>query len=219
MNLRADAEGNRRAIVDAAGQLFAEQGLGAPLDEIAKRAGVGSATLYRRFPDRCALVETVFAEQMDDYAAATRAALEAGDPWAGFVGLLTHMCAAQAADLGLAELLTTTLFDAGPRLAEIRREALENVRALIEHLHGARLLPADFADPDVVLVLIGNAGVVRATRADAPEAWQRHLAFVLAGLRQASAGPAMPPPPSREEIEAAMRSGFLAATGQAKNRP
>jgi AcrR family transcriptional regulator len=208
MGLRADAEKNRRAITGAAGALFAEQGLDIPLDQIARRAGVGSATLYRRFPDRCALVEAVFAERMEGFAAVSAESAVADDPWQGFIGLMTHLCGAQAEDLGLSELLTTTLFDAGPRIAKLRREMLRSLRGLIERLREAGLVPADFADQDIVLILIGNAGIVRATHADAPEAWRRHLAFVLRGVGGPGAIAELPPPSTVEEIEAAMRARF-----------
>jgi AcrR family transcriptional regulator len=207
MPLRADAEENRRAILDAAAALFAQRGLGVPLDDIARRASVGNATLYRRFPDRCSLVGAVFEERMQGYVAASRAGVEANDPWQGFVELLTHLCAAQSADLGLAELLTTTLIDAGPEIARLRREMLVNLRSLIARLHDAELVPVDFADQDVVLILIANAGIVRTTHAEAPDAWRRHLAFVLRGLSE-SRSVELPSPPSTAEIEAAMRAGL-----------
>jgi AcrR family transcriptional regulator len=60
--LRADARDNRRRLLDAARDVFIEQGPGAPLDEIARRAGTGIATLYRRFPDRQALIRGVFVD-------------------------------------------------------------------------------------------------------------------------------------------------------------
>jgi AcrR family transcriptional regulator len=78
--LRADAERNRTAIVQAARSVMGRHGLDAPLDEIAQAAGVGNATLYRRFPTRRDLVAAVFAEEMSRYAAAIEHALEDPDP-------------------------------------------------------------------------------------------------------------------------------------------
>src|SRR5437879_13627884 len=82
--LRVDAERNRAALLDAARELFAEQGLDAPLEEIALRAGVGIATLYRRFPTRAQLVAAALVDKVTQYAEAAQQALAVPDPWAGF---------------------------------------------------------------------------------------------------------------------------------------
>ncbi len=78
--LRADAARNRAAIVEAARSVFAERGLDAPLDDIARLAGTGNATLYRRFSTRGDLIETVFAERMGEEIDAVEAALANPDP-------------------------------------------------------------------------------------------------------------------------------------------
>ena len=78
--LRADAERNRCQLMTAALAVFAERGLDAPLDEIARRAGVGNATLYRRFPTRCDLVAAVFAGTLREVIAAARQHLAYADP-------------------------------------------------------------------------------------------------------------------------------------------
>src|SRR5947208_9052385 len=106
MTLRADAVRNREAIVEAARAVFAEQGLDAPLDEIAKRAGSGNATLYRRFPTRGDLVAAVFAERMAEHVAAVEAGLADDDPWNGFASYIRTVGAMQARDRGIADLVT-----------------------------------------------------------------------------------------------------------------
>src|SRR5687767_1713547 len=103
--LRADAAGNRRRIVEAARAVFAEQGIGAPLDGVARRAGVGRATLHRRFPTRDALVAAAFEDRMAEYAQAASAALAEPDPWTGFRGFVEHVCAMQARDRGARDVL------------------------------------------------------------------------------------------------------------------
>src|SRR5688500_3891812 len=77
--LRRDAERNRRRRLNAARQVFAELGLEAPIEETARRAGVGIATLYRRFPTRSALIEALFVDQAEEYVRASEAALAADD--------------------------------------------------------------------------------------------------------------------------------------------
>src|SRR3954447_25042958 len=98
MTLRADAARNRAAIVGAARQVFAEQGLDAPLDDIARRAGTGNATLYRRFPTRGDLVAAVFADRMEEHLDAVEAGLAEPDPWRGFASYVIAVGAMQARD-------------------------------------------------------------------------------------------------------------------------
>src|SRR3954466_8573031 len=100
MRLRADAARNREAIVEAARAVFAEQGLDAPLDEIARRAGTGNATLYRRFPTREDLVAAVFAERMVEQLSAVEAGLANPDAWGGFASYVIAVGAMQARDRG-----------------------------------------------------------------------------------------------------------------------
>src|SRR5947199_8144304 len=106
MTLRADAARNREAIVEAARAVFAEQGVDAPLDEIAKRAGTGNATLYRRFPTRGDLIAAVFADRMADHVTAVDAALAYEDPWEGFASYVRTVTAMQAHDHGIADVVT-----------------------------------------------------------------------------------------------------------------
>src|SRR5665213_304123 len=121
--LRADAARNRAALVGAARAVFGERGLDAPLDEIARRAGVGNATLYRRFPSRKDLITAVFVDQMADYAQAVCLALEDPDPWHGFCEYVLHILHLQAADRGIADLLSSNLDDASGQLDRLRAEA------------------------------------------------------------------------------------------------
>src|SRR5690349_8479952 len=109
--LRADAERNRAALLASAREVFGEHGLDASLDEIARRAGVGNATLYRRFPTRRDLIAEVFAGQMAEYVDRAEEALREPDPWVAFVGYVTHLFEIQATDRGLSELLIRTGLD------------------------------------------------------------------------------------------------------------
>src|SRR6266576_4037268 len=94
--LRIDAELNRGRIVGAAQTAFAEQGLDVPLELVAERAGVGIATLYRRFPGRDDLIAACFEHRLAEYARAAEEALEADDAWSGFAGYIERICAMQS---------------------------------------------------------------------------------------------------------------------------
>lgn len=187
--LRKDAARNRERVLTAARTVMAEQGLEAPLEEIARRAGVGVGTLYRRFPRRADLVEAVFLTKAEEYLAAAREGLAAADGWAGFVGYLRRLCALQAADRSLADVLTLSLPDC-PLVAGLRAQIAAAQRALVGRAQREGTLRADFAPGDVAVLLFANAGVLR----DAPEAWERHLALTLDALRADAAATPLPGP-------------------------
>jgi AcrR family transcriptional regulator len=203
VRLRADAARNREAIVATAREVYGQRGLDAPLDDIARTAGVGNATLYRHFPSRCALVAAAFAETLHRIIDRAARALEDPDPWAGFAGHVTFLCELQARDRGLADLLTTQV-TAAPGLEDLRREAYRAFVRLADRAREAGALRADFVPEDLVLVLMANAGLVHRTAGAAPEAWQRFADLVLDGLRSAAATPGAPPP-TAEAVRRAMR--------------
>lgn len=201
--LRADAERNRAAIVAAARDVFAEHGLEAPLEEIAQRAGVGIATLYRRFPAREQLVAAALIEKVTQYADAAAEASAACDPWAGFVGYVQRICELQAADRGLSDLLSMTLA-ADERIEQLRASANAQVVSLIERAKAAGRLRADFVGEDLLLLLIASAAVGQVTRVDAPDTWRRFVALILDAFERGDAPP-LPAAPSTEQMVRAMR--------------
>ncbi|MGP4112756.1 TetR/AcrR family transcriptional regulator [Streptomyces sp. 4N509B] len=188
--LRADAERNRDRILAAARHLFATEGLGVSLSAVARAAGVGKATLARRFPTRDDLVNAVFADRMDAYAAAVTTALDDPDPWHGFTGYVHAICAMQAADRGFADVLTMT-FPAARALEARRAEAYNGAVELIARAKATGHLREDFTDRDLPLLLMANAGVVNATGDAAPDAWRRLVAHLI----RSYAAPGAPIPP------------------------
>lgn len=191
--------------------MFAERGVDAPLDEIAKRAGVGNATLYRRFPTREDLVAAVFEDRLVEYAAAAARALQMQDPWEGFCAFVEHACAMQAADHGARDVLRMT-FPTAKRLEEQRDRAYHDFAELVRRAQAAGQLRSDFTTEDFPLLLMANAGVVQGTREDAPRAWRRFLGLLLDACRAEGAHP-LPPPPSKAQVYRAMqRDGRSART-------
>jgi AcrR family transcriptional regulator len=201
--LRADAARNRAAIVAAAREVFAEQGLEAPLEEIAFRAGVGIATLYRRFPAREQLVAAALIEKVTQYADAAAAALAADDPWAGFVGYVQRVCELQAGDRGLSDLLSMALA-ADEDIEQLRAAANAQVVELVERAKAAGKLREDFVGEDLLLLLIASAAVGQVMRAECPDAWRRFVALALDAFGRRDAQ-ALPPPPSTAQMYDAMR--------------
>lgn len=200
--LRADALRNRAAIVAVARDVFAEQGLEAPLEVIAARAGVGIATLYRRFPTREKLVAAALVEKVAEYGEAAEQALTVTDPWAGFAGFVQRICELQADDRGLSELLSMTL-SADEQVEQLRRAANDSLIMVIDRAKAEGTLREDFVGEDLVLLLIATAAVMHVIRQDAPDAWRRFVALVLDGFRSQDS-PRLPQPPSTAQMTRAM---------------
>lgn len=202
--LRVDAERNRERILDAARRLYAVDGLGVSMASVAREAGVGKATLARRFATREDLITAVFADRMDAYAVAADTALAEPDPWQGFVRFVTDVCAMQAADRGFADVLTMT-FPAAKALEKRRTAAYEGSLELIARAQAAGKLREDFTSQDLPVLLMANAGVVTATGDAAPDVWRRQLVHLLRGYATPGTEvPALPEAPTRTAIYRAM---------------
>ncbi|MET7526056.1 helix-turn-helix domain-containing protein [Streptomyces sp900116325] len=202
--LRIDAERNRDRILAAARRLYAREGLGVSMAAVAREAGVGKATLSRRFATREELISAVFADRMDGYAAAVATALADPDPWHGFTGYVQAVCAMQAADRGFADVLTTT-FPAAKALEERRSKAYHGFLELITRAKDTGHLREDFTDRDMPILLMANAGVVNAAGDAAPDAWQRLVAHMLRSYATPGAPlPPMPEPPAPAALYRAM---------------
>jgi AcrR family transcriptional regulator len=201
-----ETRSNRRRLVDAARQVFAELGLEAPLEEIARRAGVGIATLYRRFPTRSALIEALFVDQAEEYVRASEAALAADDAWGGFARFVERICEMQAEDRGFTDVLTAT-FPAAPGLEARRAEARANAERLIERAHRQGTLRDDFVVGDLIWILLANGAYLQATRDIAPDAWRRYVALILEAAGADGAGRLPPPASERQLIQALSRLG------------
>ncbi len=200
--LRADAARNREAVLSAARDVFAEAGLDAPLEEIARRAGVGIGTLYRRFPTREQLVSAALLDKITDYAAAAEQALAEPDPWAGFAGFVRQICGMQAGDRGLADLLLITLAPS-EELEVIRARANRAMIRLIDRAKDAGRLRTDMAGEDLLLMLIGNSAIAAVAGRDAPRALPRFVALMLDAF-QPRPGASLPPPPSTAQMRRVM---------------
>ncbi|QNP75056.1 TetR/AcrR family transcriptional regulator [Streptomyces roseirectus] len=211
--LRSDAERNRARIVSAARTVFRRDGLGASMSSVAREAGVGIATLFRRFPTKEDLVAAVFADRMDAYADAVAVALDDPDPWTGLAGFIETVCAMQAADYGFADVLTMT-FPTAKALEKSRDEAYEAMVQLINRAKTAGRLREDFTPEDLVLIYMANAGVVNATGDAAPDAWRRVVAMLLQSFQAPARGPLPDSPEPRALYKAMLRASPPCATSQ-----
>ncbi|MFR0355183.1 TetR/AcrR family transcriptional regulator [Streptomyces sediminimaris] len=191
--LRSDAADNRARILDAARAAFSAEGLSVPMREIARRAGVGPATVYRHFPAKQALVTEAFADQMR----ACRAIVDQGcadpDPWRGLCLVIEGICELHARDRGFTEAFMSTFPDA----REITAGRAHTVKAVTELARRAKetgQLRPDFLVPDdLLLMLMANQGIRAATAAGQVAASRRFAGFVIQMIQASPQRPPLPP--------------------------
>ena len=202
--LRRDASRNRERVLQAARELFAERGLEVTMDEIARHAGVGVATAYRRFGHRDELVGALFEERMLDYVARAAEALAAEDAWAGLVGFLERGVAMQAADRGLKDLLMSHSHTLD-RVIRVRERTLPLIERLVARAHEQGALRADAGALDLPMVSLMLGQVIDFSGDVAPELWRRYVALLLDGLRARPDGAPLPGDPlTPAQLDAAM---------------
>ena len=204
--LRADAERNRERILAAAAEVFAERGLDVSLDEIAAVAGVGVGTVYRRFPDKDALIDALFEDKLGRAAQLAKEAGEAEDPWEGFATFMRGMCAMQSADRGFKEALLSR--DRGrERVAAARDTIAPLAIGLLRRAQEAGAVRDDIGPYDIPLTHLCVGLIAERTRDASPDYWERILTIILDGLAAGSARSPMPVEPlERETFAQAMVS-------------
>ncbi|MEV1173087.1 helix-turn-helix domain-containing protein [Nonomuraea sp. NPDC049784] len=183
--MRADARRNLEQILLAARDMIAERGPDVPLDDIARRAGVGSATLYRRFPDRDTLFHAVALDALTrTAAAAVAAAEEERDPFDALARYLREALELRVSAV-LPALLDMVEPANDPELSPVREESARAVRQLIADCHAAGVLPEHVTFMDIVMMLVRIARPLPGPlSAEAnQELARRHLELFLRGLR------------------------------------
>jgi AcrR family transcriptional regulator len=202
--LRRDARRNRAAIVAAARKVFCDLGLEAPLEQIARQAGVGIATLYRRFPNRAALLDAVLSDNLQAHLDAAEQALATDDPWEGFASYLEQSCRLQAADRGLNDVMSMR-FPRATATEAAKTRLYELVGQVVDRAQQSGQLRADLTLEDLVFLNWANTRILPAVRAaGAPDAWRRYLAQLLDGFRAERAHPLPQPPLSPRQVHRAM---------------
>src|SRR3954470_15931487 len=203
--LRRDAERNRERILAAAADAFAAGGLAVTMDEIARQAGVGVGTVYRRFPDKELLIEALFEQRIDELVALAEVARDDADPFAGLVRFFETSLAVQAADRGLKDVVLGTARGAG-RAARARDRIGPIVDELLARALRAGDVRRDVTASDLALIQFMLGAVIDFTHDVAPETWRRMLAIVLDGLRPGrdAASPLPAPALDDPELERAM---------------
>jgi AcrR family transcriptional regulator len=203
--LRCDAERNRRRLLEAAQEVFAELGFEATMDQVAARAGVGVGTAYRRFAHKEELIAALFEDRIAEVTEVVERALAEEDPWRGIVTYLEGSVALHAGDRGLKEM-----FLSSPRhrefVEEARAQLKPRVDELVERAHAAGALRRGIETTDLVIVQLMLSGVSDPASERTAETWRRFLPLVLDGLAADRAEPLPGRALDLEELDAVMES-------------
>jgi AcrR family transcriptional regulator len=185
--LRRDAERNRQRILAAAAEVFTERGLDVTLDEVARAAGVGVGTVYRRFPDKESLIAELFRGRIDALVTLAEDACAAPDPWQGLVGYLEVAGAALAGDLGLRQLMMFGDYDRD-QVCYARDRMSPVVTRLVERAQASGDLRPDFKAADMKMIMFMLGSVAEYAAPVAPGVWRRYLAMLIDSLRPSRDG-------------------------------
>lgn len=196
--LRADAERNRQLLLDAAKVLFAERGLQVSLDDIAKHAGVGVGTAYRRFGSRAELIEALFDERIDQMAGLAEECIAIEDPWEGLVSFIVRSTELQSSDRGLKEILLGSN-EGQEKIGQIRERMRPLGTTLVQRAKDSGDLRPDFEPPDLPMLQIMLGSIADASATVEPDLWRRYLSMVLIAMRPGSELDG-PPPPDWEQM-------------------
>jgi AcrR family transcriptional regulator len=178
--LRADAARNRARVLEVAYETFAAEGLGVPIDEIARRAGVGAGTVYRHFPTKEDLYRAVIEDRINHIVDDGRALLADADPGeALFTFLRSLVLQWGATDRGLAEALAGFGIDVNDAVPEAEEAFLGLLGELLRAAQKAGTVRRDVDVPDVKALIVG-AQAMQTYKAEAAE---RLTEVVLDGLR------------------------------------
>jgi AcrR family transcriptional regulator len=202
--LRADAERNRRRLLDAAAEVFYESGLDVGVAEIAQRAGVGRGTLFRNFPTKQALIAAIVVDRMHYASSRGRELLDSPDPGEALFELLDEMFGRQQVERTLFEAVQDT-FLADPEIRAAHADFVEVLGELLSRAQEAGTIRSDVGPLDVLLLFKGVCETASAFRQLDPGLSERHLDLVRAALSPPSGAQALRGrSPTLEDLEHAL---------------
>jgi len=201
---RSDSIRNRQKLVAIAQSVLAADGLHASLDKIAAAAGVGIGTLYRHFPSRLQLWETVLEAPLNAQLDLLDRAIANPDPWQAVRDYIMSSCALEAESDGYLNLMTTR-YDGAPRLLGIRVQIQQRITDLFDGARATGAIRPDFTVEDLMYVMLANSRIAEVTRAVAPNAWKRNAELFLDAMRPERARPLIQPPMTPSQIHRSMQ--------------
>ncbi|MFJ9374875.1 TetR/AcrR family transcriptional regulator [Streptomyces sp. NPDC101455] len=202
--LRRDAALNREKILRAAREVFGRHGLGVTLDDVARHAGVGVGTVYRRFPDKDTLVRALFEQDLGMRQASAERALTHPDPWEGFVDFLLETGADLAENRGLQEVIMLGSHSSEP-METMRGGMLPFLEALIQRAQESGDLRAEVTPSDIPVIVQMLSAASQFTQGKRPDVWRRYFEIILNGIRRRPDNlPLTTPSLSNETVEQVM---------------
>ncbi|MFE9321906.1 TetR/AcrR family transcriptional regulator [Nocardia sp. NPDC052278] len=193
-SLRSDARDNRERILDEARAVFVANGLDVPMREIARRAEVGPATLYRHFPTKEMLVAEAFTDQMLACRTLVDEGLADPDPWHGFCLVVEKLCELQARDHGFAAAFMSA-YPHAMDFTAIRTSSLTGAAELIRRAKDTGRLRPDIGLDDLILMIMANNGIHAGTPAARIAASRRFAALMIQAFQASPASAPLPPVP------------------------
>src|SRR6266568_4346084 len=181
--LRADARRNRERVLRTAQELFATEGLGVSLDEIARRAGVGPGTVHRHFPSKEALYLAVSINEIEQLVAEAKTLAATDDPAALFT-LLSRMMASGAENATVKSALVAAEFDLRTAAPTVAADLTGHVADLLRRAHAAGVVRHDLTVDEVMALVAGAFAAIRHANAETSRNRSAHLAqIILDGLQ------------------------------------
>jgi AcrR family transcriptional regulator len=181
--LRADARRNRERVLRTAQRLFATEGLGVSLDEIARRAGVGPGTVHRHFPAKEALYLAVAINMLTRLVAEAETLAATGDPAAVFT-LLSRMMAAGAENAAVKSALAAAEFDVRTAAPDVAADLTRHVADLLDRAHAAGAVRDDVTAEELMALVAGAFAAIQHAGAETSGGRSAHIAqLILDGLR------------------------------------
>jgi AcrR family transcriptional regulator len=182
--LRADARRNRERVLRTAQQMFAADGLGVSLDEIARRAAVGPGTVHRHFPAKEALYLAVAIDQLERLAAEARVLAATGDPATALFTQLSRMVASGAENVAVKSALAAAEFDLRVAAPDVAADLTRQVANLLGRAQAADAVRDDVTVEEVMALVAGAFAAIRHAGAEASSQRSAHIAqVILDGLR------------------------------------
>lgn len=204
-HLRADAQRNLERILEAARAVFAEEGLEASVADVARRAGVGTATIFRRFPTKDDLVAATLEQELEAVVVRARAAAEAEDPAAAIAEFFSGVVGTFIEDRCFCEANGGELFER-PRMQELIGEVVAAVDQLLRRAKAAGAIRRDVVTEDIGFLINAVAHAGLTLERTAPGAWRRYVEIVLAGLAPQGSRKLMHKPPTPQQLHDSKKS-------------
>ena len=179
---RSDAERNKERVLEAASQLFAVRGVDATLNDVARAAGLGVGTVYRKFADKEAVLDALVDEKIDALVEIAQVATAVSDTGEAFRGFLLALMEKRATDRGLDAILTSQARQVR-FTEELERRLLPTVERLVAAAVDAGELRAGISANEVCLLGFMVGKVADISRPDAPELWRRYAQLLIDGTR------------------------------------